>query len=155
MDITSIIVPAIFIGGILLMLPIAYRVLRRHNDRMRRMADELGFTFHGAGDEPPGAAEPTGVRRFLQIFKPWRMTGMHDGVAVAIYLESRGTSRNRTSYSIVEASFPRPLPFTLLVGRETAMARLGKAVFGIQDIQVGSEQFDAAVRVKGSEPDRI
>jgi hypothetical protein len=34
------------------------------------------------------------------------------------------------------------------------MARLGKAVFGIQDIQVGSEQFDAAVRVKGSDPER-
>ena len=35
------------------------------------------------------------------------------------------------------------------------MARFGKAVFGLQDIEVGSEQFDKAVRIKGSDPERI
>jgi hypothetical protein len=155
MDITSIIVPAIFIGGILVAIPIIRRSLRRHNERMRQVADELGFTFHGAGDETPGATEPNGRQRFMQLIKPWRLTGARDDVAVAIYLESRGSGKSRTTYSIVEASFPRPLAFTLRVGRETAMARFGKAVFGLKDIEVGSEQFDAAVRIKGNDPDRI
>ena len=35
------------------------------------------------------------------------------------------------------------------------MARLGKAVLGLKDIEVGSEQFDAAVRIKRNDPDRI
>ena len=80
---------------------------------------------------------------------------MRDDVAVAIYLETRGSGKSRTTYSIVEASFPRPLAFSMLVYRESAMAKFGKAVFGLKDIEVGSEQFDKAVRIKGSDPERI
>jgi hypothetical protein len=155
MDIASIILPLLVVGGIAVSIPLIIRTLRRHNERMRRVADELGFTYHGPGEEPPGAAEPAGAQRFLRVLKPWRLTGTRDEVAVAIYLESRGSGRSRTTYSIVEASFPRPLPFTLRVGRETTMTRFGKAVFGLHDIEVGSEQFDAAVRIKGSDPERI
>ncbi len=106
-------------------------------------------------EEPPGAAEPTGPRRWLQVLKPWRLTGTRDDVAVAIYTETRGSGKSRTTYSIVEASFPQPLAFTMLVYRESAMAKFGKAMFGLKDIEVGSEQFDKAVRIKGSDPDRI
>jgi len=155
MDITSVLVPVIFVGGILVSLPLLLRVLRRHHERMRRVADELGFSYNGPGAEPPGSAEPTGAKRFLQVIQPWRITGMRDDVAVAIYLLSRGGGRSRNTYSIVEASFPRPLPFTLRIGRETMMSRFGKTVLGLQDIEVGAEQFDAAVRVKGNDPDRI
>jgi hypothetical protein len=143
------------VGGIALMLMIAIRSFRRNAERMRSVADELGFTFHGPGEEPPGAAEPTGAQRMLQSLKPWRITGMREDVAVAIYTETRGSGKSRTTYSIVEASFPRPLAFSMLVYRQSAMARFGKAVFGLQDIEVGSEQFDKAVRIKGSDPDRI
>jgi hypothetical protein len=145
----------IVVGGIALVLWIAIRSFRRNAERMRRVADELGFTFHGPGEEPLGAAEPTGAPRMLQSLKPWRVTGMRDDVAIAIYLETRGSGKSRTTYSIVEASFPRPLPFSMLIYRESAMARFGKAVFGLKDIEVGSEQFDKAVRIKGSDPERI
>jgi hypothetical protein len=155
MDITISLTPVIFVGGLVVMLAIALRAFRRNAGRMRQVADELGFTFHGPGDEPPGEPEPTGAQRLLKVLRPWRLTGMRDGVAVAIYTETRGSGKNRTTYSIVEASFPRPLDFTMLVYRESAMAKLGKAVFGLKDIEVGSEQFDKAVRIKGSDPDRI
>jgi hypothetical protein len=155
MDITSIIIPIIFVGSIFVAIPLVIRYLRRHNERMRRVADELGFSYNGPGAEPPGTAEPTGVQRFLQALKPWRITGMRDDVAVAIYTESRGSGKSRTTYSIVEASFPKPLPFTLRIGRESAMTRFGKAVFGLKDIEVGVEEFDKAVRIKGSDPDRV
>jgi hypothetical protein len=145
----------IFLGVIVLMGTIAIRSFRHNAERMRRVADELGFTFHGPGEEPPGAAEPTGAQRVLQSLKPWRITGTRDDVAVAIYTETRGGGKSKTTYSIVEASFPRPLAFRMLVYRQSAMARFGKAVFGLQDIEVGSEQFDKAVRIKGSDPDRI
>jgi hypothetical protein len=151
----SILTLIIIVGGIAVMLTVALRAFRRNAERMRRVADELGFTFHGPGDEPPGEPEPTGAQRLLKDLKPWRVTGTRDDVAVAIYLETRGSGKNRTTYSIVEASFPRPLDFTMLVYRESAMAKLGKAVFGLKDIEVGSEQFDKAVRIKGSDPERI
>src|SRR5512145_2708676 len=151
MDRLNIILPVIFIGSTLLSIPIAYRSLRRSRERMRTVADELGFTFHDGSELPPGAPEPGFARRFLQALKPWRITGSREGVAVAIYLESRGSGKSRTTYSIVEASFPRPLPFTLRVGRETALTRFGKAVFGIQDIEVGSDRFDAGVRIQTSD----
>jgi hypothetical protein len=155
MDLTSVLIPILFIGSILISIPLIYRHLKRHHARMRAVADELGFSFNGPGTEPPGAAEPGVGKRFLESMKPWRLTGMHDDVAVAIYLEIRGGGKSRTTYSIVEASFPRPLPFALHVGRESTLARFGKAVFGLHDIEVGVEQFDRAVRIKGGDPDRI
>lgn len=156
MDITSVIIPVIFIGAILVSIPLIYRFLRRHNERMRRVAEELGFSYNGPGAEPPGTPEPASAgQRFLQAMKPWRITGTRDDVAVAIYLETRGGGKSRTTYSIIEAAFPRPLPFKLRIGKETALARLGKAVFGLHDIEVGVEQFDRAVRVKGGDPARI
>lgn len=145
----------IFLGVIVLVGAIAVRSFRRASEKMRRVADELGFTFHGPGEAAPGAAEPTGVQRYLQALKPWRVTGMRDDVAVAIYTETRGGGKSKTTYSIVEASFPRPLDFSMLVYRESAMARFGKAVFGLKDIEVGVEEFDKTVRIKGSDPDRI
>lgn len=154
MTLTTVIVLAIFIGTTLLSIPIILRFLRRNRERMRAVADELGFTYHGGDDQLPGAPEQGFGQRLVKILQPWRLTGVRDGVAVAIYLESRGGGKSRTTYSIVEASFPRPLPFTLRVGRETALTRLGKAVFGIQDIEVGSDRFDAAVRIRTSDPDR-
>jgi hypothetical protein len=90
MDIASVILPVIIIGSILVSIPLIYRYLRRHNERMQRVAEELGYSYNGPGVEPPGSAEPTGAQRFLKVLQPWRLTGMHDDVAVAIYLESRG-----------------------------------------------------------------
>jgi hypothetical protein len=156
MDSTSVYVPIILIGSMLISIPLIYRFLRRHHERMRRVADELGFSYNGPGAEAPGTLDTASPgQRFLQALKPWRITGMRDDVAVAIYLETRGGGKSSTTYSIVEASFPRPLPFKLRIGRETVLARLGKGVFGLHDIEVGVEQFDAAARVKGSDPDRI
>ncbi len=145
----------ILVGLFVLIGAIAVRSFRRTSERMRRVADELGFTFHGSGEEAPGAVEPTGVQRYLQALKPWRVTGTRDDVAVAFFSETRGSGKSRTTYTIVEASFPRPLPFSMLVYRESALARFGKAVLGLADIEVGSEQFDKVVRIKGSDPDRI
>jgi hypothetical protein len=154
MNLTIVIVIVFFVGTTLLSIPMIYRFLRRNRERMRAVADELGFTYHGGDDQLPGAPETGFGQRLLRIMQPWRLTGTRDGVAVAIYLESRGGGKSRTTYSIVEASFPRPLPFTLRVGRETALTRFGKAVFGIQDIEVGSDRFDAGVRIRTSDPER-
>jgi hypothetical protein len=129
----------------------AWRIARR----MRRQADELGFSYRGPGGEPEAGYPSTGFRGFLRSFEPWYVTGRRDDVPFAIFLELRGGSRSKTRYTIVEAAYPQPLPFTMRIGRETALARLGKAAFGLQDIETGDERFDAAARVKGSDPDRI
>lgn len=154
MDPFTIVVIVIFAATTLISIPLVLRYLRRTRERMRAVADELGFTYHGGDDPIPGVPEGGIGQRLLQSVRPWRLTGVRDGVAVEIHLESRGSGKSRTTYSIVEAAFPRPLPFTLRVGRETALTRFGKAVFGIQDIEVGSDRFDAAVRIRTSDPER-
>lgn len=154
MDPFTIVMIVLFAGTTLLSIPLMLRYQRRTHERMRAVADELGFTYHGPDDQLPGVPAPGIGQRLLRLVRPWRLTGTRDGVAVTIYPEVRGSGRNKTTYSIVEASFPRQLPFTLRVGRETALTRFGKAVFGIQDIEVGSDRFDAGVRIQTSDPER-
>jgi hypothetical protein len=152
----SFIVPIIFVALCAISCFAMTRMLRRVHETMRAVAAELGLSYRGPlEDAPPGAPTdhlpPAGPRGFFRLMGPWRLVGNRSGVFVAVFPEQRG----KTSYAVVEAWWPEPLPFTMRIGRETALARMGKSVFGMSDIEVGSERFDSEVRVKGSDPDRI
>jgi hypothetical protein len=132
------------------------RTLRRLHETMRAIAAELGLSYRGPLEDaspnaPPDHLPPAGPRGFFRLLAPWRLVGNRCGVSVAVFPETRG----RTSYAVVEASFPAPLPFTMRIGRETALARMGKAVLGLTDIEIGAAAFDKDVRVRGSDPARI
>jgi hypothetical protein len=76
------------------------------------------------------------------------VAGVADGVEVTIFLESIGSGRTETKYTVVRADYPTPLPFEMRIGAEGAFTRLGKALFELQDVEIGVPEFDRAVRVK-------
>jgi hypothetical protein len=76
------------------------------------------------------------------------LAGMSDGVRVTIFHESRGSGKSHTTFTVVRADYAKPLPFDLHIAHEGTLIRLGKALFGLRDLEVGDEAFDRAVRVK-------
>jgi hypothetical protein len=76
------------------------------------------------------------------------VAGVADGVEVTIFLESHGSGKTETKYTVVRADYPTPLPFEMRIGAEGAFTRLGKALFELRDVEIGDPEFDRAVRVK-------
>jgi hypothetical protein len=76
------------------------------------------------------------------------VAGVADGVEVTIFLESRGSGRTETKYTVVRADYATPLPFEMRIGAEGAFTRLGKALFDLRDLEIGDAEFDRAVRIK-------
>jgi hypothetical protein len=153
MDFIAIAFPAVFVVLAAAAIPAMGWILRRLHENMRRIASELGLSYRGPleASAPDGAASGQGARRFLRLLEPWRMVGNLSGVFVTVSPESKGKQR----YSVAEAHFPRPLPFTMLIGRETAFTKLGMAVLRQEDILSGDAQFDTEARVRGSDGPRI
>jgi hypothetical protein len=77
--------------------------------------------------------------------------GTTDGVEVTIFLESVGSGKTETKYTVVRADYPKPLPFEMRLGAEGAFTRLGKALFDLRDVDTGEPGFDRAVRVKAAD----
>ena len=69
-------------------------------------------------------------------------------VRITIFFETRGSGKSPTTYTVVRADYPTPLPFELYIAYEGTFTRLGKALFGLRDLEVGDEAFDRAVRIK-------
>ena len=63
-------------------------------------------------------------------------------------MRARGSGKSRTTYTVVRADYPTPLPFELHIADQGTFIRLGKSLFGLRDVEVGDEAFDRAVRVK-------
>jgi len=76
------------------------------------------------------------------------VAGVADGVEVTIFLESVGSGKTETKYTVVRADYPKPLPFEMRIGAEGAFTRLGKALFDLRDVEIGDAEFDRAVRIK-------
>ena len=76
------------------------------------------------------------------------VAGVADGVEVTIFLESIGSGKTETKYTVVRADYPKPLPFEMRIGAEGAFTRLGKALFDLRDLEIGDAEFDRAARVK-------
>jgi len=79
------------------------------------------------------------------------VAGEAEGVEVSIFLESSGGGRSKTTYTVIRADYPKPLPFEMRVGSEGALTRLGKALFELRDVEIGDPEFDRAVRVKAAD----
>ena len=79
------------------------------------------------------------------------VAGTADGVEVTIFLESVGSGKSETKYTVVRADYPKPLPFDMRIGSEGAFTRLGKALFDLSDVEIGDGEFDRAARVKAAD----
>jgi hypothetical protein len=103
-----------------------------------------------AGASPPDYETlPAPLRRLLEASGVATcLAGTSDGVRITIFTEHRGSGKSNTTYTVVRADYPKPLPFDLHIAYEGGFTRLGKALFGLRDLEIGDEAFDRAVRVK-------
>jgi hypothetical protein len=145
-DTLSVLIPVGFMCACVLSVPVIFGFLGSLHETMQAVADKLGLSYRGPLEERPERTAAGAARGFLRLFEPWRLVGNVAGVFVAVFPLSRGKS----TYSVVDASFPRPLGFSLRVGRETLLDALGRAVAGLQDIQTGDQVFDEAMRVQAA-----
>jgi hypothetical protein len=156
------------VGWMLLILVVGGWLVRRQRRKadagIRNVADTLGFQLlegMPAIDRtivPAMRQAALEAREKLPPFfrklaeRPARgflcAAGTADGVEVTIFLESVGSGKTETKYTVVRADYPKPLPFELRIGAEGAFTRLGKALFDLRDLEIGDPEFDRAVRVK-------
>jgi hypothetical protein len=136
---------------------------RKQRASARDLATALGFELLDGKEAvkrlmqgaSPGAATadyeklPGPLRRLLEASGLAScLTGTSDGVRITIFTENRGAGKSNTTYTVVRADYPTPLPFELHIAYEGGFTRLGKALFGLRDLEIGDEAFDRAVRIK-------
>lgn len=124
----DLIAPLVFVASSILIglgtLVSSRHLATRDKARLRAAAAELGLEFHDSADNvevPPGmqGAEarelfgklPSALRGFLATMAPWRITGLYEGIEVAIYPERRSTGRSQATYTIMRAYYREPLPY--------------------------------------------
>ncbi|MCC6465259.1 MAG: hypothetical protein IT463_07975 [Planctomycetes bacterium] len=73
--------------------------------------------------------------------------GWYKNVFIDISTITRGSGKNRSTYTVYHASINAPMPAGLLVTKEGLLAKLGQ-MFGGSDIQVGDREMDAALNIK-------
>lgn len=95
---------------------------------------------------------PEALERYVRKLTGPRLTGLFRGVQVTVYEEVHTSNSGSHTESVFKAHFASALPFQLRLEREGAGAKIAKA-FGGQDVKIGNEAFDAAVRIKSSEPE--
>jgi|GEM_PF-1758089 len=80
------------------------------------------------------------------------MSGWFDGIYVHIGTVTRGSGKNRHTYTQFQAMLAGgAMPYGLQIYQETIFSKVG-VFFGGQDIQIGDQQLDAAFVFKGNNP---
>lgn len=170
MESLELLVPALFVlSSILFGLGALYwgvKRTRRDRERVRQAALGLGLEYRDGEDamraayEGPGKEaqfamyerQPSFLRKLFAALGPWRLTGERDGLRIEIYEETRSSGKNSTTYTVARVHYPRPLPYELRAAKEGFFTKIGKALFGLQDVEVGDPEFDREFRVKAGDP---
>lgn len=95
---------------------------------------------------------PAPILRFILANAPWRLEGERDGVRVSVFSETRSTGRTSTTYTVVRAFYRQDLEYELSITHEGALFKLGKALFGLKDVELGDPELDPLIRVKAGDP---
>jgi hypothetical protein len=90
-------------------------------------------------------------RHGLSFAGDW-MSGKKYGVDVSIALETRGSGKNKRTYTVVGAKLPVPLDLGLSLRKHGFVTDL---FHKSEDIVVGDAPFDGAFIVSGDEPARV
>lgn len=150
---------------VIIVITASRRQKRRTRESAMRLATMLGFEFlegvEAVRRSVPETSEqsvmeayeklPGPLRNLMESAASFVIVGKADGARVAISLETRGSGKSRTTYTVVRADYPKPLPFELRIGYEGTLTRLGKALFDLSDVEIGDEEFDRTVRIKAGD----
>lgn len=94
---------------------------------------------------------PLALKKFLLAQMPWKLSGLYNGVKVMVYPETRSSGKSSTTYTLVRAYYKNPLNYKLTAAHEGFFTKLGKSLFGMQDVEIGDAVFDPLVRIKTSD----
>lgn len=130
---------------------------RREAERARSLAAGLGLRFidgKSLTDAASWSAKlPAFIRGIAQSLAGWKIEGNYGGAEVEIYPQVRSAGKSSSTYLVVRARYAAPLGIDLNIWKEGFFTRVGKALFGLKDVEVGDWDFDRAVRIKCSDPD--
>jgi hypothetical protein len=138
----------------------------KNRERARGLASNLGLAYSEGLEAAESVAKEQGresysaklealppiLRRLLDKFAPWRISGEYCGVPVRIFPETRSSGKSSTTWLVVRALFRDTIPYKLRAGKESFFDKVGKTLFGLQDVEVGDFVFDEAIRIKASDP---
>jgi hypothetical protein len=136
--------------------------------RARGLAQALGLTY-AEGREAMEAALvhadstkaaswsalqrlPKPILDFFLSLAPWRIHGERSGVRVEIFIENRSSGKSSSTWTVARAWLPHPPEAEFRIAHEGFFTRLGKALFGLEDLELGDAEFDEALRVKAKDP---
>lgn len=81
-----------------------------------------------------------------------KMKGKKNGVSCEIYTETRGSGKNKSTYTVLVAYFSSNiLPKNLQLYHQGFFSTLNVKFLGGQDIQVGDKEFDENFIIRGNE----
>lgn len=78
------------------------------------------------------------------------MSGWYNRVAIRINTITRGSGKNRTTYTQFHATIASPMPHGLVLYKEGFFSKVGKMLGG-QDVQVGDAAIDNAFIIKAED----
>lgn len=87
-------------------------------------------------------------------FGEFGLSGTYRGVDVEVKTETRGSGKNKKTYTVYQASLPGGVPFGLIVYDEGFFSQVGK-LFGGQDIEIGHPEVDDAFIIKSDHPAEV
>ncbi len=148
-----------------LLIPKMLQGMRRGREEARDQAGRLGLEYVDGMDAlrrsyiDSGQSKaleafdkmPAFLRSFAESAAPWRMEGTRKGVRVSVYRETRSSGKSSRTYVVAKAFYPAPLPFKFRAAREGTMAKIGKTLFGLRDVQIGDPDFDPKVRIRAED----
>ncbi len=134
MDGLMILFVALFVIGAIVM---GITQSKRANESWTHAARRLGFEFYPGG-----------------VLSPRSMSGRLGDYRVVVDTYSRGSGKNRRTYTRFRVLYPQPLRLGLRLTREGFFSGFGK-LLGTQDIEVGDLTFDSDILVKGSDPRKV
>jgi hypothetical protein len=103
-----------------------------------------------------GAAQALGLD-YVAAALPIQLGTLHGSCKecwVSVGLHTERSGRSSTTYTRFVVQYPHRLPLELRITRQGFLQHVA-AMFGVQDIEVGDEEFDALVIIKGDDPDAV
>ncbi len=125
---------AIIFGGL---LSYAHYNIKKQNEKWQVLADSLGLDYF------PGS-----------WFTKGSIAGVYKGHSVKIWVFTKGSGKNKSTWTGVQTDLRVPMVLGLKIYREHAFSGLGK-MLGFQDIQTGDTIFDQRFVIKGKDPAKV
>lgn len=134
-DAAALVIVPLFFAFFIGIIALGIYSHKKAKERWMQFARTYGLTYN-----PPGWGSQS------------HMSGWFDGIYVHIGTVTRGSGKNRHTYTQFQAMLAGGvMPYGLQVYQETIFSKVG-VFFGGQDIQLGDQQLDTAFVFKGNNP---